>query len=240
MEDATLTCIFCDIDDFCQTFIPLFHQFLLESTCKKRIRSCRFSLSEVSTIVVQFHRSGYRCFKDFYLKSINRHQQHLLPELVSYNRFIELMPQVLIALCAFIKNRYGKPTGISYIDSTRLLVCTNKIIRLHKIFQNEAAKGNFSTGLLHGFKLHLIVSDTGEIVNIKYTSGNTDDRCVLDEMCSIVFGKLFGDKGCISQEKAKLMLDKYEIELITTHKKNMKPKLITLFYKQLLQRAFHY
>ncbi len=46
--------------------------------------------------------------------------------------------------------------------------------------------------------------------------GNTDGRCVLDEMCSIVFGKLFGDKGYISQEKAKLLLDKYEIALTTT------------------------
>ena len=65
-----LTRIFCDIGDFFQTFEPQLNKFLLETYCKKRIRSCRISLSEVMTIVVQFHRSGYRCFKDFYLKSI--------------------------------------------------------------------------------------------------------------------------------------------------------------------------
>ena len=230
-----LTRIFCDIDDCCQTFEPQFNKFLLETSCKKRIRSCRISLSEVMTIVVQFHRSGYRCFKDFYLKSITRHYRHFFPELVSYNRFVELMPKALLALCAFMQSRYGKPTGISYIDSTGLSVCTNRRINRHKTFRHNAGRGKSSTGWFFGFKLHLIVSDADEVLNMKCTSGNTDDRSVLDEMCSVLFGKLFGDKGYISKEKAELLLDKYDIELITTQKKNMKPKLLTLFDKLLLR-----
>ena len=114
-----------------------------------------------------------------------QHYRHFFPELVSYNRFVELMPQALIALCAFMKSRYGKPTGISYIDSTGLSVCTNKRIRRHKTFRNEAGRGKSSTGWFYGFKLHLIVSDTGEILNVKCTSGNTDDRTVLDQMESV-------------------------------------------------------
>ncbi len=230
-----LTRIFCDIDDFCQTFEPEFNKFLLETSCKKRIRSCRLSLSEIMTIVVQFQRSGYRCFKHFYLKSIVRHYRLFFPKIVSYNRFVELMPKALLALCTFMKSRYGKATGISYIDSTGLSVCTNKRIRRHKTFRDDAGRGKSSTGWFYGFKLHLIVSDTGEILNVKCTSGNTDDRSVLDEMCSVLFGKLFGDKGYISKEKAELLLDKYGVELITTHKKNMKPRLITLFDKLLLR-----
>ncbi len=230
-----LTRIFCDMDDFCQSFEPELNKFLLESDCKHRIRECRLSLSEIMTIVVQFHRSGYRCFKDFYLKSIRRHYLHLFPTLVSYNRFVELMPKALLALCAFMKSRYGKPTGISYIDSTGLAVCTNKRIRRHRTFRDDAGRGKSSTGWFYGFKLHLIVSDTGEILNVKCTSGNTDDRSVLDEMCSVLFGKLLGDKSYISKEKAALLLDKYGVELITTHKKNMKPRLITLLDKMLLR-----
>ena len=79
-----------------------------------------------------------------------------------------------------------------------------------------------------GFKLHLIVSDTGELLNAKCTSGNTDDRSILDEMCSSFIGKLFGDKGYISKEKAQLLYEKYGIELITTKKKNMKPQPISI------------
>ena len=150
-----LTRIFCDMDDFCQSFEPELNKFLLESDCKHRIRACRLSLSEIMTIVVQFHRSGYRCFKDFYLKSIRRHYLHLFPTLVSYNRFVELMPKALLALCAFMKSRYGKPTGISYIDSTGLAVCTNKRIRRHRTFRDDAGRGKSSTGWFYGFKLHL-------------------------------------------------------------------------------------
>lgn len=230
-----LILIFCDIDDFCQTFEPELNKFLLATTCKNRIRSCRISLSEVMTIIVQFHRSGYRCFKNFYLKSIMHHYRHLFPEMVSYNRFVELMPKALLALCPFMKSRYGKATGISYIDSTGLSVCTNKRIRRHKTFRDDAGRGKSSTGWFYRFKLHLIVSDTGEILNVKCTSGNTDDRSVLDEMCSVLFGKLFGDKGYISKEKTELLLDKYGVDLIITHKKNMKPRLITLFDKLLLR-----
>ena len=88
-----LTRIFCDMDDFCQSFEPELNKFLLESDCKQRIHAYHLSLSDVMTIVVQFHRSGYRCFKDFYLKAIKHHYLHLFSQLVSYNRFVELMPQ---------------------------------------------------------------------------------------------------------------------------------------------------
>ncbi len=195
-----LTRIFCDMDDFCQSFEPELNKFLLESDCKHRIRACRLSLSEIMTIVVQFHRSGYRYFKNFYLKSIRRHYLHLFPTLVSYNRFVELKLKALLALCAFMKSRYGKPTGISYIDSTGLAVCTNKRIRRHRTYRDDTEKGKSSTGWFYGFKLHLIVSDTGEILNVKCISGNTDDRSVLDEMCSVLFGKLFAIKA-ISPKK---------------------------------------
>ena len=88
-----LTRIFYDMDDFCQSFESELNKFLLESDCKQRIRACHLSLSEVMTVVVQLHRSGYRCFKDFYLKSIKHHYLPFFPQLVSYNRFVELMPQ---------------------------------------------------------------------------------------------------------------------------------------------------
>ncbi len=88
-----LTRIFCDIDDFGQSFEPELNKFLLESACKQRIRACRLSLSDVMAVVVQLHHSGYRCFKDFYLKSIQHHYLPFFPQLVSYNRFVELMPQ---------------------------------------------------------------------------------------------------------------------------------------------------
>lgn len=230
-----LTRIFCDVDDFCQVFEPEFHRFLLDTGCKKRTTTCQLCLSEVMTIVIMFHRSGYRCFKHFYLQSVQQHHHDKFPNLVSYNRFIELMPMALIALCAFMKSCYGKPTGISYIDSTGLSVCSLSRVKRHKTFANEAGWGKSSTGWFFGFKLHLIVNDKGEILNVKCTAGNVDDRSVLDDMCSDLFGKLFGDKGYISKDQAALLLKKYGIELITTRKKNMKKKTLSTWDKILLR-----
>lgn len=51
----------------------------------------------------------------------------------------------------------------------------------------------------------------------------------------MLFGKLFGDKGYISKETAERLLDKCGVELITTQKKNMKPKLLSLIDKLLLR-----
>jgi hypothetical protein len=65
-----LETIFCEIDDFCTYFEPIFQAQLIPSQIKKRIRPSRLCLSEIMTIIVYFHRSSYRNFKDYYLKHI--------------------------------------------------------------------------------------------------------------------------------------------------------------------------
>jgi hypothetical protein len=55
--------IFCALDDFCQWFEPWWEQRLLELLPKRRRRRAGLCLSEVMTIMVGFHLSGYRTFK---------------------------------------------------------------------------------------------------------------------------------------------------------------------------------
>src|SRR6056300_1710089 len=112
------------------------YQFLMKLGCKKRNKKETLSISEVATIVVMFYRSGYRYFKDFYIKNVQKNWKKYFPVLVSYNRFVELMPKALLALCSFLKTRFGKPTGISYIDSTSLAVCENSRAKRHKVFKD--------------------------------------------------------------------------------------------------------
>ncbi len=47
------------------------------------------------------------------------------PTFPSYNRFIELMADVLIPIAAFMQSRCGKGNGIAFVDSTPLCVCKN-------------------------------------------------------------------------------------------------------------------
>ena len=54
-------------------------------------------------------------------------------------------------------------------------------------------------GWFYGFKLHRSVNDRGEILACQLTPGNVDDRKPLPNLAKSLFGKLFGDKGYISQ-----------------------------------------
>ncbi len=105
----------------------------------------------------------------------------------------------------------------------------------HRVFKDSAARGKTSMGWFFGFKLHLIVNDQGELLNVKCTAGNVGDIRVLEEMCAHLFGKLFGDRAYISKAKTQLLKEKYGVDLITTHRKNMKPQTLSAFDKILLR-----
>ncbi len=65
------------------------------------------------------------------------------------------------------------------------------------MFAGAAKRGKTSTGWFYGFKIHLVVSDTGEIPAWQITVGNVDDRKPVPRMSKPLWGKLFGDKGYI-------------------------------------------
>lgn len=233
-----LTKIFVEIDDFMKIYEQNLNIELIGNGKKKRQRDTKLSLSEMMTIVIYFHMSGYRTFKDFYIKHITAFHKEAFPDLISYNRFVELMPRVLLPLSLFMKiERTGSSTGISFVDSTTIDVCHNRRIHQHKVFKGIAKRGKSSTGWFYGFKLHLLVNEFGEIVNFAFTPGNTDDRNkeLMLKLTKNISGKLIGDKGYLSQKLFELLWEK-GIQLITKIKKNMKNKLMPLFDKLLLRK----
>jgi hypothetical protein len=207
-------------------------------TPKKWFPSGNLSLSEVVAIILLFHHSGYRCFKWYYRDYVCVHMRNYFPKLVSYNRFVELKSLTLLPMLLYTQLfRRGKCTGIGFIDSTFLKVCHNRRIYSHKVFKTCAARGKSSTGWFYGFKLHLVINDRGEICSFCLTPGNTDDRNinVIDQLCKELKGKLFGDRGYISQELFE-RLYKQGVQLITKLRKNMKNKLMDMMDKLLLRK----
>ena len=87
----------------------------------------------------------------------------------------------------------------------------------------------------YGFKLHLVVNDCGELLAVKITAGNVDDRNPVLELARALFGKLFGDRGYISQKLFE-QLGGQGVQLITKLRKNMKNRLLPLFDKLLLRK----
>lgn len=229
--------LYCSVDDFMKLFLPVYKKRLLADGQKRRNRSGQMSLSEMISIVILFHQAGYRCFKHFYQGYVRLHLQSAFPSLISYSRFIQLMPSMAVPLCAYLQSCYGKPTGISYIDSAKLSVCHNLRIPRHKVFADIAERGKTSCGWFYGFKLHLIANEQGQLLAVKLTPGNIDDREPVPDLVTELFGKLFGDKGYISQSLAE-QLALQNIELITNVRRNMKPKALTLLDKILLRKRF--
>ena len=228
--------IFCDIDDFCLWFVPAWESRMLPPADRKlRRRESRLCLSEIMTILVLFHRSNYRTFKHFYQEYVCVVLRDEFPHLVGYTRFVELMPGALVPLCAYTQSRKGEVTGIAFIDSTSLKVCHNRRIHSHKVFKDLAQRGKNSMGWFYGFKLHLIINEHGELLAFKFTAGNVDDRKPVPDMTTGLYGKLFGDKGYISQ---KLFDELYErgVQLITKLKKKMKNRLMAVLDKILLRK----
>lgn len=164
------------------------------------------------------------------------HQTHtkeyhkFFPCLVSYNRFVELMPYAALPLSLFVQCIGFKTscTGVSFVDSTTLDVCDSHRIQQHKVFAGIAKRGKSSTGWFYGFKLHLVINDRGEILSFCLTPGNVDNRNrkVMSHLTKNLFGKLFANKGYVSKKLFEDLLD-HGVKLITKQKRMRKPRNVT-------------
>ena len=227
--------IFCNADDFCQNTQKEYESKIIGSEAPL-IWPSQLSMSEVMTLIILYHHSGgYRNFKSFYTLYACKLLKKDFPNLVSYTRFVELMPLALLPLCAFLNTCQGECTGIAFVDSTKIVICHNKRINSNKVFKDLAQRGKSSMGYFFGFKLHLIINEQGEILACQITPGNVDDREPVPHMTKEIFGKLLGDKGYISKKLFEELFQR-GLQLITPIKKNMKNKLMPMMDKILLRK----
>src|SRR5512143_2565233 len=227
--------LFCDVDDFCRQFLPAWHRQQLQYRERHRVRGCRLALSEIMTILIHFHQSHYRDFKAYSLFHICQHCADAFPNRLSYNRLVAVIPPALVPLCVYLQTRKGPATGIPFIDATSLVVCHNRRIYSHQVFKKLARRGKTSVGWFYGFKLHLVVNDGGELLAFQITPGNVDDRKPVPRLVKGLTGKLFGDRGYISQKLFEVLLEQ-DLQLITKRRNGMQNKLLPLVDKLLLRK----
>jgi hypothetical protein len=227
--------LYCAVDDFWQAYEPIWRQEQLASGEQKRDRESTMSESEMMTLVIHFHQARYRDFKTYYTQHVQVYLRREFPRLLSYARFIQKLPSLLQPLGVLLQRRFGKATGIAFVDSTALAVCNNRRIASHKVFQGWAARGKTSMGWFFGFKLHFVDNDRGELLAVRVTPGNVDDRKPVPAMTQRLFGKLFGDKGYLSTP-LRDQLRTQGVELITGLRSNMKNQLMLLSDKLLLRK----
>ena len=149
--------IFVRVDDFCNHFENEFknHSLPVSTAVKKRKRKATLTDLEIIPILTAFHGGKFRNFKHFYLGYVCVALRDCFPNVVSYNRFIELSPRSAVPFMWFLHYCCrGQCTGISFIDSTVLRVCHNKRIKRNKVFKGMAKVGKSTIGWFFGCKLH--------------------------------------------------------------------------------------
>lgn len=232
---SKVTEIFCLVDEFCKEYDQIVDKHLLGNPSK---RPSIMSKSEVITLCILFQLSGFRTFKHSYIFYVQKYMKDDFPQTVSYNRFTELMSQNLMTMTLFLKTCcLGDSTGISFVDSTPVRVCKPKRIKSNKVFKGIATTGKSTMGWFHGFKLHIIINDKGEILNFTITQANIDDRTPLKKKRFLdkIYGKLYADKGYVGKDLMQFLFAD-GLHLITHIKNNMKNSLMNMSDKILLRK----
>lgn len=232
-----LVSLFYLVDEFCIDFEPKWQAHLLGSGVAHRIKPSSLSLSEILTIVIHFHQSNHKTFKQYYTNYVAVYLAADFPGLVSYNRFVELMSNASIPLHVLLLSLLGSPSLANFVDSTKVVVCDNHRITRNRVFKGIARRGMSSMGWFYGFKLHLVVNERGEITSFLLTPGNVaDNNTELGaKLCARLHGKLYGDRGYISADLF-LTLWQQGVHLVTGIRKNMKQRLLPLWDKLMLRK----
>jgi hypothetical protein len=236
VHDAALV-VFCLVDDLATMMQNELlvrnptHPYLLANA------QSRLSLSEVASILTLWHASHHKTFKHFYQDVVLKELRPEFPRLVSYSRFVELIPHasvvlefVLLVLCAL------NVTDISVVDSSLLRACHRLRQPSHKTMRDFATWGFSPTrDFVYGTKLHLVINETGHLVRFALSQGHMSDQdsVIMAYLAKPLRGLLFGDKGYLSEELFRDLLSR-GLKLVTRIKKNMTNVLMVYPEKILL------
>jgi Transposase DDE domain len=236
LEIDKLIEIFIASDDFCKSLEMYLRAQNGPTTQPTRVP--QLAPSEIMTILSYYHLSGYKCFQYYYERLVKGFMLTYFPNLVSYNRFVELIFPILPHMYLFTQYRAlsAQRSGLYIIDSKKLPVCHNLRIASNKVFKDVAARGKSSTGWFYGLKIHLIINHLGEIVNFQLTPGNVADNNinVLNKLLNKLEGICLGDKGYLTQFFEQFYLK--GIKIVTKIRSNMKNKLMPLQDRLLLKK----
>ena len=233
MTDSIIA-LFCCLDDFAKLVVEWERHHLIPSQRQRR-RAGKLCLGEMLFIMVLFHVSAYKDFKHFWLYGLTQEYRDCFGALPSYSRFVSLKPRLLLPFCLLLHYFRGEETGICFADSTKLAVCHNARINRNRVLGGLAKRGGSTMGWFFGFKLHLLINHKGQLMAFRITAGNKDDRKPLEAMSAALQGKIFSDKGYLSQ----LLLERLwqrGLHLFTGICRNMKNHLMPLLDKVLLRK----
>ena len=179
--------VFCIFDDVIQ-LLKLNHKPLGGRP------SC-LSVTEVCTIVLLQKEFNIGNKKALY-KYIYQYHKADFPKLGSYKSFnqaLNLYSKFLLEIIVFLMQiNYNQSGELVFIDSTTLPVCKIWRERKHKTMNQLARKSKTTTGWFYGLKLHILCDEKGNLLKIAFTTGNVDDRVILNKFLERIKEKIIG------------------------------------------------
>ena len=130
--------------------------------------------------------------------------------------------------------QFGRCSGISFIDSTPVKICDNWRISQHYVFQLVMGRNKTSIGWSYGF-IKIVINNIGKLLEVKLSSGNTNDRTPVRRFTKDVCGKLFRNKGYISHGLFYDLLAE-GLRVVSSIRKNVENKLMLVLDKLFLRR----
>lgn len=237
-KESLLYQIFIDVDDFIKALDSFERKHRLACGSVRPGPKCSMFESEVLSILIFYHYSGYKCFQYYYESLILRDLRSFFPNAISYTRFVASMGNVAKHLYLFAQLRCAMSDrgGIYFADSKKLPVCDNRRIPSNKVFKDVAGRGKSSTGWFYGLKAHLLVNNVGQVVQFLITPANFTDnnKSVLDKLLADIQGKCFADKGYLTKFFEHFL--QKGVQIITKIRKNMKNSLMQMTDKLWLRK----
>ena len=200
------------------------------------------SIAEAITISLYRYVLPHTTFKHFYSFLKNYHQKEFT-HLPHYSNMLmfqkQLLPfeQRLLGILMGINRAAfkNKKVRLMFVDGSDLPVCTNKRIFTHKVARKVAARGKGSKGWFYGFRIHILCDDGGNLLGVKITPGNVDERSQVKKLVGdITDATMVGDAGYLKQVLGEELYKSNKVWFLTGVKRVMK-KLMTKEQHSLLK-----
>jgi hypothetical protein len=121
---------------------------------------------------------------------------------------------------------------IKYIDSTDIPVCLFKNANKHKVMKIFASFSRSAKGIYFGLKMHLIADFKRQMLAIKFTSADVNDRDAVISLSKKLNGIFIADAGYVSEKLQRKFYRARKRILLVKARKNMR-KIITEFQEKL-------
>ena len=102
-----IVALYVCIDDFSKIYEEWQGKKMIGET-KNRKREGKLSISEQLLIVILYHLEGLKNFKYYYQYVVQIKYQSLFKEVPCYDRFIQIMPKLLVPLSILLQCLFGE------------------------------------------------------------------------------------------------------------------------------------